>query len=104
MKHLIIEANKGYFIRNGLKMEINEITKEDIFMLINKVIEDANFEMDDFDEASLTNPAHKVIYQNLQNHLKEFCAHKETYLEEIRNTYKEAYQKYCEQDTTSGVF
>lgn len=97
MKHLIIENNKGYFLRDGAKIEINEITKNDIEMLLTRLVEESDFEMDGYDDKLLTNPAHKVIYQNLYSHLTEFYSQKELYLEEIRNTYKDAYQKYCSQ-------
>lgn len=95
MKHLKIEDQKAYFSRGGNWMVVTEMTKEDLLNLAHAAIEEEDFEMDAYDEASLPNPAHKIIYQQVNGQLTELHNRRATFLEEERNIYKDAYNKYC---------
>lgn len=68
MKYLYIENGQGFFSVSGLetdKQTIDKIRKEDLLRLLNLIVDESaenGFEMDPYDEESLKNPAHKIIY------------------------------------------
>ena len=95
MKHLKVEDKKGYFTRGESWIVITDMTKNDLLNLAHAAIEDADFEMDEFDENSLPNPAHKIIYQQIYGQLMELHNRRDAFQEEVRNIYKDAYNKYC---------
>ena len=95
MKHLKIEDQKGYFTRGESWIVVNEMTKEDLLNLEHAALEEVDFEMDAFDDAKLPNPAQKIIYQKISGQLQELHNRREAFQEEVRNVYKDAYNKYC---------
>lgn len=95
MKHLKIEDQKGYFKKGESWIVVTELTKDDLLNLAHSAVEDADFEVDAYDEAKLPNPAHKIIYQHISGQLAELHNRREAFQEEVRNIYKDAYNKYC---------
>ena len=96
MKHLKIDVDqKGYFKRGESWIVVTEMTKDDLLNLAHAAVEEADFELDTFDDAKLPNPAHKIIYQKICGQLTELHNRRDAFQEEMRNIYKEAYQKYC---------
>ena len=95
MKHLKIEDQKGYFTRGDSWIVISEMTKDDLLNLAHAAVEEADFELDVYDEVNLPNPAHKIIYQKISGQLQELHNRRDSFQEEIRNIYKDAYNKYC---------
>ena len=71
MKYLYIENGRGFFSVSGLetdKQTIDKIRKEDLLRLLNLIVDESaenGFEMDPYDEESLKNPAHKIIYKHI---------------------------------------
>lgn len=71
MKYLYIENGQGFFSVSGLetdKQTIDKIRKEDLLRLLNLIVDESaenGFEMDPYDEESLKNPAHKIIYKKI---------------------------------------
>ena len=72
MKHLKIENQKGFFMRGESWMVVTEMTKDDLLNLAHAAVDEADFEMDIFDEASLPNPAHKIIYKKISVYFIKF--------------------------------
>ncbi len=95
MKHLKIEDQKGFFKRGESWIVVSELTKDDLLNLAHSAVEDADFEIDTYDEVALPNPAHKIIYQHISGQLTELHSRREGFMEEVRNIYKDAYNKYC---------
>lgn len=95
MKHLKIEDQKGFFTRGESWLVVTEMTKDDLLNLAHSAVDEVDFEMDDFDETKLPNPAHKIIYKKISGQLSELHYRRDAFLEEIRNVYKDAYNKYC---------
>ena len=95
MKHLKIEDQKGYFTRGDSWIVISEMTKDDLLNLAHAAVEEADFELDVYDEVNLPNPPHKIIYQKISGQLQELHNRRDSFQEEIRNIYKDAYNKYC---------
>lgn len=46
------------------------------------------------DENQISNPAHKIIYQNLSDKFNELLSNKTQFLDESEALYKDALQKY----------
>ena len=95
MKHLKIEDQKAYFTRGENWMVVTDMTKDDLLNLAHAAIEEDDFETDAFNEALLPNPAHKNIYQQINGQLIDLHDRRAAFQEEIRNIYKDAYDKYC---------
>ena len=95
MKHLKIENQKAFFRRDNIWILVTEMTKDDLLTLAHEAINDEDFETDEYDEALLPNPAHKIIYQHVNGQLIELHNRRAQFLEEVRNIYKDEYNKYC---------
>lgn len=95
MKHLKIEEQKAFFTRGGNWMVVTDMTKEDLLNLAHAAIEEEDFETDKYDEALLPNPAHKIIYQQINSQLTKLHNRRASFQEEVRNIYKDAFNKYC---------
>lgn len=96
MKYLKIDEGNAFFLHNNSDYaSINEITKEDLMYLINCAVDDRlDFEMDDFNEFEIHNPAHKIVYSNLYQKLMELASDKERFIEESKSMYFDAKVKY----------
>lgn len=96
MKCLKIENGKGYFLdKDSNYQEIDKMGKDDILYLLDVATnEKLEFEIDDMDENEISNPAHKIIYQNLRDKFVELLSNKTQFLDESEALYKEALQKY----------
>lgn len=97
MKHLKIEEQKAYFKSAENWKVVTDMTKEDLLNLAHAAIEEDSFEMDEFDDVLLPNPAHKIIYQKIRGQLEDLHNRRDAFREEARNIYKDAYKKYCEE-------
>lgn len=95
MKHLRIKDAKGEFLRNANWLVVTEITADDILNLAKAAVKEDDFEVDSYDEAALPNPAQRIIYQKISEQLMSLHARKQEFLDEIRNIYQDAYDKYC---------
>lgn len=72
---------------------IDLITKEDLFELLNKAIDD-DFEMDAFNEVTLSNKAHQIIYKNIYEKFANLLSDKTRFKTESESMYKDALEKY----------
>lgn len=95
MKHLKIEDQKAFFNRGDNWIVVTDMTKDDLLNLAHAAIEEDDFETDKYDETLLPNPAHKIIYQQINSQLMELHHRRASFQEEVRNIYKDAYNKYC---------
>ena len=95
MKHLKIENNKGFYcITENEWLEIDRINKDDLILLIDKVIE-AEFTMDEFQIEKIDNKAHQIIYRDLYQKFSELLENKSRFKDESEQLYKNAFDKYC---------
>ena len=95
MKYLKIENDKGHFLKGEQWFELDQIGKEDLLTLLDRVIED-EFEMDAFDANSLHNKAHQIIYKHLYQKFDELKTNKNRFKDESEQLYKSAIEKYTE--------
>lgn len=100
MKYLYIENGQGFFSVSGLekdKQTIDKIQKEDLLRLLNLIVDESaenGFEMDSYDEESLKNPAHKIIYKNIYDKFDVLIKKRVQFKDETCNLYKSAIEKY----------
>jgi hypothetical protein len=96
MKYLKIENNKGYYrldkaVDNWTELE--QINKEHLLTLLNFAsVED--FEMDEYRDELLQNPAHNIIYKNIYGKFKDFLSNKTRFKDSVEAIYKPTIEKY----------
>ena len=96
MKYLKIENNKGYYrldktVENWI--ELDQINKEHLLSLLNLAsVED--FEMDEYQDELLQNPAHNIIYKNIHGKFNDFLSNKTRFKDSVEAMYKTAIEKY----------
>lgn len=96
MKYLKIENNKGYYRLDTTKedwTELDQINKDHLLSLL-KFASTVDFEMDEYQDALLQNPAHNIIYKNIEGKFKDFLTNKTRFQDSVEATYKEAIDKY----------
>ncbi|MDB4940157.1 MAG: hypothetical protein JWO40_582 [Candidatus Doudnabacteria bacterium] len=93
MKYLHINNGKAYYKTGENYVEIDRITREDLSSLLN-LASNEDFEMDPYDERSLSNKAHQIIYLNLYNKLNNFISDKEQFKKQAESLYQAAISKY----------
>ena len=96
MKLLRINNNNGEFSTDGKEYkEMEQITKEDIFEIIQKVMSIDKIEVDPINEDNKINsPAQKIIYENIFKKINELKQSKNDIIEECERKYKAAFDKY----------
>ncbi|KOP36111.1 hypothetical protein DBB36_19345 [Flavobacterium sp. WLB] len=101
MKYLKINSNKGYYridttVDNWT--EIDQINKDHLLTLL-KFASIENFEMDEYEDTLLQNPAHNIIYKNIHGKFKDFLNNKTRFQDSVDAMYKQAIDKYKVQDS-----
>lgn len=95
MKYLKVENNKVLFLNSDDDWkEIDTINKKDLLYLMDKVIFEDDFEMDEYDEDNIANKAHQIIYKSLYEKFKNLLENKTRFHDESRELYREAYNMY----------
>lgn len=99
MKLLKIENNIGQYSVDGTDYrEIQDISKEDILVLVNKVLED-DVEIDEITDVNdIKSPAQKIIYNRIYTKLNELIASKQEILDKNQKIFADAYAKYKFED------
>lgn len=96
MKYLKIENNKGFYrldTSQDVWTDIDRINKENLLNLL-KFASTGEFEMDEFKDELLQNPAHNIIYKNLHGKFNDFLKSKTRFQDSAESTYKQAIEKY----------
>lgn len=96
MKYLKIENNKGFYRLDVTKqdwIELDQINKDNLLTLL-KFASANEFEMDDYEEQLLQNPAHNIIYKNIHGKFNDFLTNKTRFQDSVEAMYKTALDKY----------
>jgi hypothetical protein len=96
MKYLKIENNKGFYRLDTSKedwIELDQINKDNLLSLLRFATKE-DFEMDEFDDELMQNPAHNIIYKNIHGKFKDFLSNKTRFQDSAEVTYKAAIDKY----------
>ena len=96
MKLLKIENNKGYFylVKSKNYDEIDKIDKDSLLYLVKYIINNDDFEMDEYIPKIIVNKAQDIVYNNIYGKLIELSKSKKTIKDSIDSKYKEALEKY----------
>lgn len=95
MKILKIDSGKGYYqTKEGVEKTMDLLSKEELIYLVETTINNEKAEIDEFKEELLTNPAHKIIYQNVYSKLDEIKKNREVIVANKTVLYKQAIEKY----------
>jgi hypothetical protein len=96
MKSLKIENNKGFYRLDTTKeiwTELDQINKDHLLTLL-KIATTSEFEMDEYKDGLLQNPAHNIIYKNIYGKFKDLLNNKTRFQDSVEATYKTAIDKY----------
>jgi hypothetical protein len=101
MKYLKIENNKGFYRLDTTSenwIELDQIHKEHLLSML-KLASAEDFEMDEYKDELLQNPAHNIIYKNIHGKFEDFLGNKTRFHDSIEAMYKQAIDKYKIQES-----
>ena len=96
MKYLKIENNKGFYrldTSQDVWIDLDQINKEHLLDLL-KIASAGEFDMDEYKDELLQNPAHNIIYKNIYGKFNDFLKNKTRFQDSAESTYKQAIEKY----------
>lgn len=94
MKLLEVSENKGYFLKVDGKFEtIDKIAKEDILRLMDRTL-NREVDFDEYDDDTIKNQAHQIIYKNIYNKLISLKERKQEFLDQSQRLFLPDYEKY----------
>ncbi|MCP5261507.1 MAG: hypothetical protein H6929_09130 [Rhodoferax sp.] len=97
MKLLKIAENVGEFQAvDGQYRTVDEITKDDLLRLVDRTLFEDDVEFDPYDEKSLKNQAHQVIYKSVLQKLQDLRNRRREFVDESARLFLEDYQRYRE--------
>lgn len=100
MKYLKIESNKGFYRIDTTKeewSELDQINKDQLLTLL-KFASTEEFEIDEYKDELLQNPAHNIIYKNIYEKFIDFLGNKTRFQDSVEAMYKTAIEKYKVQE------
>lgn len=91
--------NKNVFFRlsssDGWKL-ISDITGDDLIKLIEKCIDEDDFELVEFDDTLIQNEAHKIIYKSIYQKINDIHLERDNIIDENTQRYNDIIEKYSE--------
>lgn len=96
MRYLKIENNKGFYRLDASKenwIDLDQINKDHLLALL-KFASSEDFEMDEYKDELLQNPAHNIIYKNIYGKFNDFLGNKTRFQDSVEATYRGAIEKY----------
>ncbi|MEA2031917.1 MAG: hypothetical protein U9N55_10045 [candidate division Zixibacteria bacterium] len=63
---------------------------------------DEDAEFDEYDQDSIKNAAHQILYKSIYEKLKEFNNKKNEFIDEVKREYLTEYEKYREKPSQNG--
>ena len=104
MKYLKIDNNKAMYrfdTSQEIWTDLDQINKDHLLSLL-KLASSGEFEMDEYKDELLQNPAHNIIYKNIYGKFADFLTNKTRFQDSVEATYKQAIEKYqLQQDEES---
>jgi hypothetical protein len=94
MKYLKIEDNQGFFTIDGNNWKpIDQIGKDDLLRLVDIAVEN-EFQMDEYDNEQIANPAHRIVYSNIYERFTQLLNNRDRFKDESQTLYRDAIEKY----------
>ncbi len=96
MKILRIVDGKGEFSTDGTEFKsVDDLTKEDIFLMIELIINNENVEFDEITETQkVENTAHNIVYTSILNKFKDLKNRRTSIIEGVKSEFSDALEKY----------
>lgn len=95
MKLLKISENSGQFLTaSGDYSSIDKINKDDLLRLVECTLGDGVVELDPYDDQTIKNQAHQVIYKSIFQKLSDLLKRKQEFVDESARLFLEDYEKY----------
>lgn len=95
MKLLRINEAVGQFLKaDGVYESIDKIGKDDLLRLVDRTLEDDEFEIDPYDDQLVKNQAHQVIYKSICQKLTDLRKRRKEFIDESARLFLEDYEKY----------
>ena len=95
MKLLKVDANQGHFrCSDGQYKPIDKIAKEDLLQLVNWTLTEKEVEFDKYDENTIKNQAHQVVYRSVVQKLMGLRPRKQEFIDESERLFLKEYEKY----------
>ena len=103
MKLLTIDSGKGHFLGvEGEEQPIDQLTKEDLLRLVDLTLAESYVEFDAYDEASLQNQAHQIIYKNVYTKLMRLQERRSEFIDESERLFLVEYENYRSRPNSAG--
>ena len=100
MKLLKIEKNCGHFrTESGAYSPIDKISKEEMLVLVNWTLKEESIEVDEYDESTIKNHAHQIIYKSIARKLVSLRERRQEFIDESARLYLEDYERYQDNPT-----
>lgn len=97
MKLLKVDSNQGHFrCTDGKYKPIDKIAKEDLLQLVNWTLSEKEVEFDKYDESTIKNQAHQVVYKSVVQKLMSLRGRKQEFTDESERLFLKEYEKYRE--------
>lgn len=95
MKLLKVDNNCGHY-RNekGSYVSIDKISKEELLNLLNWTLHEEAVEFDDYNEKTIKNHAHQIIYNSIVKKLRALRDRRQEFTDESARLFLEDYEKY----------
>ncbi|QDT66901.1 hypothetical protein [Calycomorphotria hydatis] len=99
MKLLDHKDGLGYFLSTDNEyVPIDKITKDDLLNLVERaLLSGSDVELSEYDEASIKNRAHQIIYKSLFDKLEDLIVRRDEFVDESERLYLEEYEKYTKE-------
>lgn len=97
MKFLVIDNGQAKYTVDPTipaSTKIDQISKDDLFKLLEFCLTEEDFEMDPYDDNKLQNKAHQIIYKNLYQKLDDVMKQRVRFSDEKTALYRTAITKY----------
>lgn len=94
MKLLKIERSNGYFrAADGSYLEIDRIDKGHLMDIVTAALA-GEVEFDAYDETTLQNQAHRVIYKNIVAKLRDLTSRRQEFKDESEALFQKEFDRY----------
>lgn len=91
----IDESNEAYFLKNGERVPITEIERDDLVELVAVASSNEKVSMDECTEKNdIVNPIAKTIYVHIYSTLKDLSDNRETYLHKAKEDIEALKKEY----------
>lgn len=97
MMLLKYDTSEAWFLKEGTFQKIDTISKNDIFNLIEKILTEEEIELQDYQEKTIQNVAHDIIYRNIYAKLLDVKSKKSELNDFFKTAYIEKFEKYTKE-------